>query len=92
MIILGFVSYPLCLETLQAYKGGIGDYLTDMSNLLDIIFIWGSIGMSILHYNYGPLTFYSKLIMVVVLLSAIRRTFNFLRIFRPLTTIVTMLN
>ena len=90
-VILAFVSYPFTLESIQAFKTG-PSYITELGNVLDVLFIWGSIAMSVLHYIYGPLTFVSKLVMIIVLLSAIRRTFNFLRIFSALSTIVTMLS
>lgn len=80
------------LESIQAGKSGFLSYISEFGNFLDVLFIWGSIAMAVIHYLYGPLTFVSKLLMVIVLLSAIRRTFNFLRIFRDFSTIVTMLS
>lgn len=80
-IILAFVSYPLVLESIQSFKFGFWSYITEFGNFLDMMFIWGSIAMSILHYLLTPLHVASKYVMVIVLLSAIRRTFNFLRIF-----------
>ena len=69
----------------------MSEYLSDMGNWLDIMFILGSIAMAIIHFTRGPRSFEGKLIMIIVLLCAIRRTMSFLRIFSPLSTIVTML-
>ena len=54
-------------------------------------YIGGSIALGMLHFNDGPYTWYSKFIMVIVILLAIRRTFQFLRIFNALATIVVMI-
>ena len=48
--------------------------------------------MSFVHgSSLGPYHFVSKLLMCIVALLAIRRTFNFLRIFSAFSPIVTML-
>jgi len=91
IIIVSFVIYPFGYEIVQLVKGGPAEYFGDVGNYLDIAFLWGSIGMAFVHAEYGPYNFWSKLLMYIVLLSAIRRTFNFLRIFSFLSHIVTML-
>jgi hypothetical protein len=48
--------------------------------------------MAIVHSASSPYNFVSKLLMCLVVTLAIRRTFNFLRIFNALSPIVTMLN
>ena len=47
--------------------------------------------MSICHYEYTAYIISSKVMMSVIVTLAIRRTFNFLRIFEALSPIVTML-
>ena len=49
-----------------------------------------SIAVMIVHITEGPHNWGSKLMLVIVILLALRRTFQFLRIFKPLTTIVVM--
>ena len=90
LLIAGIV-YPLVYETVQMFKGGIGEYLSDTSNYIDMIYIWGSVAMSIIHMTAGPYLWYSKALMIMVVILAIRRTFSFLRIFKSLSPIVTML-
>lgn len=92
LIILFCVTYPLLYEFTQVCNLGPFEYFSDMGNWFDIVFIGGSIVMTILHYFNGPLEFYSRLVMAIVLLSANRRTMTFLRIFKSLSTIVTMLS
>jgi hypothetical protein len=88
-LLLG-ILYPLIYETLQMYKAGF-EYLTDLGNYIDLLYIWGSVAMSILHAEYEPGAFICKVMMSIIVTLAIRRTFNFLRIFEALSPIVTML-
>jgi hypothetical protein len=91
-LLLAGVIYPAIYEGIQAWNGGITDYLSDTGNYIDLIYIWGSIAMSFVHgSSLGPYAFVSKLMMCIVALLAIRRTFNILRIFSFLSPIVTML-
>ena len=71
-IILVFVAYPMILETLQMFKIGLITYITDTDNWLDITFVYGSVAMAITHYFQGPQHFASKVLIVLVLLSAFR--------------------
>ena len=93
IILLGGVAYPALYEFIQMCKNGPIDYFTDFGNWIDIIYIYGSVLMSQLHSapDMGPYHYLSKLLMISVVILAIRRTFNFLRIFRELSPIVTML-
>lgn len=90
--ILGFISYPLVYELIQMHKMGLAEYFSDFGNYLDIVFIWGSVAMTITHVQIDPHHYVSRCMMIIVLLSAIRRTFSFLRIFSQLSHIVTMLS
>ena len=47
--------------------------------------------MTFVHYFQDPYQWYSKFMMTMVVLLAIRRTFNFLKIFEALSPIVTMI-
>ena len=91
-VLLAGVVYPACYEIIQMCKGGVLDYITDTGNYIDLIYIYGSIAMSFVHgSSMGPYAFVSKVLMCLVALLAIRRTFNFLRIFSAFSPIVTML-
>ena len=91
IILLAGIIYPLVYETVQMFKGGIGDYLSDAGNYIDLLYIWGSVAMSVIHIVKGPYEWYSKALMIIVVILAIRRTFSYLRIFKSLSPIVTML-
>ena len=77
---------------IQIKRFGFGDYFSSFSNYLDMTFIVGSILTAILHLQYSHVLVGNKIIMIIVILSAIRRTFSFLRIFSDLTKIVAMMN
>jgi len=85
------ITYPTIYEAVQMYKTGI-EYLEDIGNYVDLVYIWGSVAMCFLHAHYTPYAFISKLCTCVIVTLAIRRTFNFLRIFGAFSPIVTMLN
>ena len=55
-----------------------------------MFYIFISVALGVFHYNDGPYVWYSKGILVLVILLAVRRTFQFLRIFDALATIVVM--
>ena len=71
-LILIFVAHPLTLETMQVCKIGFINYVTDTDNWLDITFIYGSVAMAAVHYNFGSQHFVSKVMLVVILLCAFR--------------------
>lgn len=85
------VLYPFLYELVQCNQIGFKDYVTDLGNYVDLVYILGSIAMTFVHIALTPYHFISKLIMAVIVTLAIRRTFNFLRIFSALSPIVTML-
>jgi hypothetical protein len=91
IILLIGVIYPACYEAVQMFKNGIGEYLSDLGNYIDLIYIWGSIAMSILHMILTPYATISKILMSLIVILAIRRTFSFLKLFSTLSPIVTML-
>jgi hypothetical protein len=60
--------------------------------LKDLAYIFGSIGMSISHLMLNPFDIVSKIIMILVIVLSIVRTFKFMSIFKDFSPIVTMLN
>jgi hypothetical protein len=74
------------------YKNGITDYFSDLGNWIDMLYLAGSVSMAILHYIDGAYAIPSKILMLLVITLAIRRTFNYLRIFDALSPIVSMIN
>ena len=76
------------------YKNGFTDYFSDLGNWIDMLYLAGSVSMAILHMTLdnGAYAIPSKILMLLVITLAIRRTFNYLRIFDALSPIVSMIN
>lgn len=72
-------------------KTGVWDYLTNPANYFDILYIFGSILMSLLHITVDPFQILSKVVMIFVILQSIVRTFKCMRIIELYSPIVTML-
>jgi hypothetical protein len=90
-ILLGGIIYPFCYESTQMFKSGPYDYLTTPGNYFDILYIFGSILMSLLHMTVDPFNILSKIVMIFVILQSIVRTFKSMRIIELYSPIVTML-
>lgn len=91
LVLLGGIVYPFIYECLQIYKMGPVQYFSNAKNLFDQLYIWGSIMMSVFHMILAPIHIVSKVIMIVVIMLSIHRTFKFMRIFSSFSPIVTML-
>jgi len=73
------------------FKGGLSEYLEDKWNYIDMLYIWSSIANIVFQNMAGPLQLVSKVLMMIILLLGLIKTFFFLRIFDVLSPIVTML-
>ena len=91
MILLGGIVYPFCYESTRMVKTGVWEYLTNPANYFDILYIFGSILMSLLHITVDPFQILSKVVMIFVILQSIVRTFKCMRIIPLYSPIVTML-
>lgn len=90
ILALGIV-YPWVYDFTQLCRGGLGDYLSDPWNLADVIYIYGSITNCILQLMYGPFHISCKILMCIIVMLLIVKTFFFLRIMKTLTPLVVML-
>ena len=63
-----------------------------MGNYFDIVYVYGSILNVILQKSGDPQDFINKLLMTIILMQQIYKTFFFLRIFDKLSYIVTMIS
>jgi len=90
MLILGIV-YPSLYDMQQMYQMGLKAYLSEGSNYLDLLYLWSSIGNMLMQNAMVSQTFVCKLVMTVIFLIQIIKTMNMLKIFDPLSYIVTML-
>jgi hypothetical protein len=92
IILLGGIIYPFMYECIQIVKRGFTVYIKEANAIVDILYIFGSIAMSISHLVNDPFNIASKIIMIAVIMLSITRTFKFMRIFSSFSPIVTMLN
>lgn len=73
------------------YKAGITNYFSDLNNYTDCLYIWGSILNLFLQNVLGPYSVVCKIIMIVIVLQVLLKTFFFLRVFPSLTPVIVML-
>ena len=91
LLIFG-VLYPTWYDTLQLIKVGPKAYFSDLGNYSDILYTWGSIVNVYLQNYSNPQDIMNKIIMGVLLLQQLIKSFFYLRIFDTLSYIVTMIN
>jgi len=89
-LLIGII-YPAGYETYQCYNDGFANYISDLYNFGDLIYIWGSLANCILQFIYGPELLLTKVIMITLVILLITKTFFFLRMFDSLTPIVVMI-
>lgn len=85
------IVYPFWYDTMQLYRSGFKAYFADVANYLDLLYIYGGITNVVLQNVIDQHHFLNKLLMTVILLQQIYKTFFFLRIFDDLSYIVTMI-
>lgn len=85
------IFYPWLYDFTQMLRGGLGDYLSDPWNYADMLYTYGSIANCIMQIVYGPFHNVSRILMFVIILLLLIKTFFFLRIFATLTPLVVML-
>lgn len=66
--------------------------MTQFKNYLDLIYIWSSVANVVMQNISDPFQLPCKLLMIVIILLALMKTFSYLRIFGNLSPIVTMLS
>lgn len=76
---------------MQLYRSGFGAYFADAANYLDLLYVYGGIANVVLQNLVAQQHFLNKLLMTIILLQQIYKTFFFLRIFDDLSYIVTMI-
>jgi len=91
MLLAVGVLYPALYDWTQMYRSGLSEYFSDFWNYTDCLYIWSSIGNIICQNMVGPFSLISKMLMIIIIVVALIKTFFFLRIFDALSPIVTML-
>lgn len=92
MLLILAIIYPSWYDTLQLYKIGWREYFSDIGNYSDLIYTWGSVVNVVLQNTMDPHNLLNKILMTLLLLQQVIKTFFFLRIFDTLSYIVTMIN
>jgi hypothetical protein len=85
------IIYPAYYDFKQLYRMGVEAYFADISNYSDILYIWGSIINVFLQNFLGPFHIVCKLIMIIIVLQVLLKSFFFLRVYPLLTPIIVML-
>jgi hypothetical protein len=83
--------YPAYYDFKQLFKIGLLDYFSDLGNYSDCLYIWGSIANVILQNILGPFHIVCKIIMIIIVLQVLVKSFFFLRVYPTLTPIIVML-
>ena len=67
MLGIGLI-YPMYYETTQLRIIGSLNYLTDINNYMDMLYIWGSIANVFLQNFLGPFNMVSQIIMILIVI------------------------
>jgi hypothetical protein len=84
------IFYPWLYDFMQMARA-LTDYFTDPWNYADMIYTYGSIANCVIQIVYGPFHQASRILMCIIILLLLVKTFFFLRIFATLTPLVVML-
>ena len=85
------VSYPFYYESYQLSQNGF-DYFADIWNYADASYIVMSCANVYIQITLGPFHTSCRMIMCLIILMVIMKSFFYLRIFPALTPIVVMIN
>ena len=85
------VIYPGMYEFVQMNKIGTTAYFSDLGNYSDCLYNWGSIMNVLLQNVLGPYHIVCRVLMIIIVLQVLIKTFFFLRVFPVLTPIIVML-
>ena len=85
------IFYPAFYDFHQLYRLGITNYFADLGNYSDCIYIWGSIMNVFLQNILGPYHILCRIIMCVIVIQVLLKSFFFLRVFPVLTPVIVML-
>lgn len=85
------VVYPTYYDFTQMYKSGLSDYFSEFGNWFDMIYIISCISNVILQQREYSQAFHVKIVMTIIFLMQIYKTFFFIQIFESYSYIVTMI-
>ena len=85
------IVYPMVYDLTQLYKMGITTYFKDVQNFSDQLYIWCSV-LNLITQNFSDSqALHNKVLMTIIFLQQIIKSFFYLRIFKSLSYIVTMI-
>jgi hypothetical protein len=90
LLMIGII-YPMFYDLRQLYLLGPKEYFQDIFNYSDQIYVWASFANVISQNFTDSFTLRNKLLMTIILLQQIIKSFFYLRIFKSLSYIVTMI-
>ena len=90
MVLCLGLLYPCLYELYQMKRHGY-KYLEDINNINDILYVGCGVANLISVQFTKPQAFQNKLILTIILMQQILKTFFYLRIFATLSYIVTMI-
>ena len=76
------ILYPAGYDISQMLRVGLSDYLADVWNYSDLLYIWSSVANVILQNVLDPFSIACKIVMIIIFLLCLVKTFFFLRIFK----------
>ena len=84
--------YPLVYDGMQLFKAGPKDYFGDFWNYLDQGHIWlGIANIFVQRFESDILKHHCQLIMIIVTIIMLIKTFFYLRCFKSMSVLVTMI-
>lgn len=83
--------YPWLYDLAQMIQDGPREYFSDMWNWADFVYIYGSLINIVIQNLIGPYEVITEILMSIIVLLLIIKTFFFLRIRTSFTPIVIML-
>jgi hypothetical protein len=91
-VMLICLIYPMFYDCMQAFKTGLGEYSSDPWNYIDQAHIWvGIANIFVQRFSSDILSLQNTVLMVIVAIVLLIKSFFFLRIFRQLSALVSML-
>ena len=75
----------------QLYKQGVTDYFSSIQNYSDQLYVWCSVANVISQNSSEASAIYNKILMTIIFMQQIAKSFFYLRIFQSLSYIVTMI-
>ena len=90
ILILGII-YPMVYDLTQLYKQGVTDYFSSIQNYSDQLYVWCSVANVISQNSSEASAIYNKILMTIIFMQQIAKSFFYLRIFQSLSYIVTMI-